>query len=272
MSQSRDFAKLHGLGNDFVLLDRRGDGSDARPPPIDEAVRLCDRHRGIGADGVLTLLPSRDGDARLVIHNSDGSVPEMCGNGARCAALWIATGGGQRPARGIVRLETDAGPRPCVVSAQRGNFGEVEIEMGMPEIGPTRALVIEGREAPALPVSMGNPHRVVLLDEGGLRLRDVALRDGPGLSRSENANIELVARTGPLRYETVVYERGAGLTQACGTGACAVAAAAVFRGEAKRGEEIRVDLPGGALYLRWDAGGQMRMRGPAELVYRGTLP
>src|SRR5713226_9294892 len=129
------FAKLHGLGNDFVLLDLRG-RAGAAPPSPQRATELCDRHRGIGADGVLTLL---DGD-RFVIHNADGSAPEMCGNGARCAALWIATGGGARPARARVVLQTDAGPRPCAVEAESGSFGQVEVEMGEAEVGAPREL------------------------------------------------------------------------------------------------------------------------------------
>src|SRR5436309_13217294 len=115
------FAKLHGLGNDFVLLDLRAGGE---PLAADRALSLCDRNRGVGADGVLTLLP---GD-RMLVQNSDGSVPEMCGNGARCAALWIATDGCVRPASGRVALMTDAGPRPCTVDAADARSGFVTVD------------------------------------------------------------------------------------------------------------------------------------------------
>ncbi len=104
------FAKLHGLGNDFLLLDLRSGGE---PLPAARALQLCDRHEGVGGDGVLTLLPG----SRMLVQNADGSIPEMCGNGARCAALWIATEGCTRPAAGRVELITDAGPRPCNVEA-----------------------------------------------------------------------------------------------------------------------------------------------------------
>src|SRR5436309_13659741 len=122
------FAKLHGLGNDFVLLDLRAGGE---PLAADRALSLCDRNRGIGADGVLTLLPG----PRMLVQNADGSVPEMCGNGARCAALWIATEGGKRAASMTVKLMTDAGPRPCRVEAPGTGepgvpSGMVEVEMG----------------------------------------------------------------------------------------------------------------------------------------------
>src|SRR5438270_1195828 len=249
------FAKLHGLGNDFVLLDLRAGGS---PLPRGEAIALCDRHLGIGADGVLTLLP---GD-RMLVQNSDGSVPEMCGNGARCAALWMITDGCTRPGSGTVTLLTDAGPRPCVVSASEPRRGLVEVDMGVAELSaPRRVGAFE-----ALPVSMGNPHRVIFAEPR------LAADIGPALCRDENANIEFAARVGPQRYEVGVFERGAGLTQACGTGACAVAAAAVARGEVQRGSPISVRLPGGELTLTVGADNRVRMRGPAELVFLGELP
>jgi len=256
------FAKLHGLGNDFVLLDLRGEAG-AAPPSPQRATELCDRHRGIGADGVLTLL---EGD-RFVIHNADGSVPEMCGNGARCAALWIATDGGARPARARVVLQTDAGPRPCAVQAETASFGQVEVEMGVAEVGATRELA---GGFTAVPVSTGNPHRVVFTD-GDLRV--LAARHGPPLCRAEDANIEFASRVGPARYSAVVWERGAGLTQACGTGACAIAAAAAARGDVDPSTDVIVELPGGALSIRRDPlTGQLFMRGPAQLVFTGQLP
>ena len=256
------FAKMHGLGNDFVLLDFRGQAG-AAPPSSQRATELCDRHRGIGADGVLTLL---DGE-RFVIQNADGSVPEMCGNGARCAALWIATGGCTRPANARVTLQTDAGPRPCAVDAETPTVGMVEVEMGVAEVAGTKELA---GGFVSLPVSVGNPHRVVFTDDD---LRILAARHGPSLSRAEDANIEFVTRVGPARYAAVVWERGAGMTQACGTGACAVAAAAIARGDVDPSAEVIVELPGGALSIRRDpATSQLRMRGPADLVFTGDVP
>ena len=252
------FAKLHGLGNDFLLLDLRAGGD---PLPAARALQLCDRHRGVGGDGVLTLLPG----ARMLVQNADGSVPEMCGNGARCAALWIATEGCTRAATARVDLLTDAGPRPCSVEAVEPRRGLVEVDMGVAKVDPPRAL----SRWEAVPVSTGNPHRVIFV--GG---ETGALTAGVGqeLCKAENANIEFAQRTGPQRYAVAVWERGAGLTQACGTGACAVAAAAVARGEAKADQAIAIDLPGGELMIRVDAQGRARMRGPAEMVFLGELP
>jgi diaminopimelate epimerase len=252
------FAKLHGLGNDFLLLDLRERGE---PLPAARALQLCDRHLGVGGDGVLTLLPGN----RMLVQNADGSIPEMCGNGARCASLWIATEGCTRPALARVDLLTDAGPRPCSVEAREPQRGFVEVDMGIARIEPDRRL----SRWQTVPVSMGNPHRVIFVDDGAPAL---AAEVGPELSRAENANIEFVQRAGPQRYAASVWERGAGLTQACGTGACAVAAAAVARGEAKRDQDIVIELPGGALSIRVDAQDRVRMRGPAELVFLGELP
>jgi diaminopimelate epimerase len=122
----------------------------------------------------------------------------------------------------------------------------------------------------SVPVSVGNPHRVVFTDDD---LRILAARHGPALSRSEDANIEFVSRRGPARYAAVVWERGAGMTQACGTGACAVAAAAIARGDVDPASEVIVELPGGPLSIRRDPStGELRMRGPAQLVFTGDFP
>src|SRR5260221_3207014 len=253
------FAKVHGLGNDFVLLDLRSGG---QPLPSERAVALCDRHLGIGADGVLTVLP---GD-RMLVQNADGSVPEMCGNGARCVALWLTTEGGHRAGAATVVLLTDAGPRPCVVEAVTPRSGFVEIEMGVASVSEPRGLPLPNRRAPAWPVSIGNPHRV-LFEEGDPT--QLAREFGPVLCRAESANIEFARRVGPQRYEGAVFERGAGLTQACGTGACAVAAAAVARGEAARDSEISVRLPGGEVTLRADGEDRVKVGGPAGRGFVG---
>jgi len=275
------FAKLQGLGNDFVLLDlraRAAAGADGvvapRPLTSAQVARVCDRHLGVGGDGVLTLFDAAGADARLLIQNADGSVPEMCGNGARCAALWIATDGCTRKAGGRVVLETDAGPRPCAVDAEAEAHGEVEVEMGVPRVEAARTLTARGKEVRATPVSMGNPHLVVFVEGAPPRaqLAELAATAGRALCEAENANVEFVARLSSQRYAVAVWERGAGLTQACGTGACAVAAAALEARLADPREPLTIELPGGALRIRLDAdSAQLRMRGPARLSFRGTF-
>ncbi len=164
------FAKLHGLGNDFVLFDLRAGGA---PLPSARAVELCDRHRGIGADGVLTLLP---GD-RMLVQNADGSVPEMCGNGARCAALWIATEGCTRPGSGSMMLLTDAGPRPCTVEAAEARRGLVEVDMGIAVLSAPRRI---GGRAAALRSGRLRARRRA---HAGLRHRGVRGRGSGGRAR-----------------------------------------------------------------------------------------
>jgi diaminopimelate epimerase len=282
------FAKLHGLGNDFVLVDLRKSvdpalAAEGHGPAF--ARRVCDRHRGIGADGVLSLLPANPAEAsaasltgartaaRLVIHNPDGTRPEMCGNGARVAALWMATAGCSRPSAPgeSILLLTDAGPRPCSVTAAQPSLGEVEVGMGRPLVSAAVELPVRGSPAQAIPVSMGNPHRVFFVSEKpGHDVLALAQSDGPALCAGQDANIEFAVRLGPARFRAAVWERGAGLTLACGTGACAVAAAAVAQGLASPDGPITVELPGGPLVLRL-ADGALRMRGPAELVFFGEL-
>jgi diaminopimelate epimerase len=270
------FAKLQGLGNDFVLVDLRGAGSAVAVPDGAFAKQVCDRHFGVGADGVLTLLDlapelrGADLAARMVVHNADGSRPEMCGNGARCAALWIASAGCSKAAADRVLLLTDAGARACDVHAEKPGFAMVEIGMGAPRIGALRELRYAGATHQATPVSMGNPHLVFFTDAPAGELAALCDREGPALCKAEDANIEFVRSLGQQRFAASVWERGAGATLACGTGACAVAAAAIERGLAKANEPIEVLLPGGSLFLRL-VNGEMKMRGPAELSFTGSL-
>ncbi len=282
------FAKLHGLGNDFVLVDLRKSLessllSEGHGPAF--AREVCDRHRGVGADGVLSLLPATPAEAsaasltgarataRLVIHNPDGSRPEMCGNGARVAALWMATAGCTRPSAPAeaILLLTDAGPRPCVVTAAEPGLGEVEVGMGLPQLSAALDLPLLGGTAKATPVSMGNPHRVFFVAPAPRDVVSLARSEGPALCAAQDANIEFALQLGPALFRAAVWERGAGLTQACGTGACAVAAAAVAQGLASGDAAITVELPGGPLVLRF-VEGELRMRGPAQLVFAGELP
>lgn len=251
------FSKWHGLGNDFVLVDAIAGGELISP---DEAIRVCDRHRGVGADGVLTLLPSEGAAARLHIYNPDGSVPEMCGNGARCAARHLF----EKTGRAEVVLETSAGPRRCEA---RGD--DVRVDMGAPTVRPSRERVDVGRILEVRRVSMGNPHAVVFVSEP---VAPLAQELGPGIEKvfAGGVNVEF-ARRGPDGFIVSVWERGAGLTEACGTGACAVAAAAVAEGLVPAGVPVRIHLPGGTLTVEVAAdGSRVWMTGPAVRVFAGS--
>jgi diaminopimelate epimerase len=273
------FVKLHGTANDFVYVDAR-EGLPADPAVI--AARVCDRHTGVGADGLILLLPAiaTDADARMVIYNADGSRPEMCGNGIRGFAKFVYD-------RGIVRkdtlaVETDAGVKTLRCEVANGRVARVAVDMGTPEWrGPQipvaaegevidHPLEVDGRTYTVTCVSMGNPHCVVFLD-------DVARLDlpvlGPGFERHpffpRRVNTEFIRVVSKERLEMRVWERGAGETMACGTGACAAAVAAARTGRAAR--RVVVALPGGELTIDWRADDHVVMTGGAVEVFEGRL-
>jgi diaminopimelate epimerase len=254
------FAKYHGLGNDFVLVD--GPLMDA-----DRARRICDRHRGVGADGVVTILPPRSPGAVATMHifNPDGSVAEMCGNAIRCLAVHLAATRGAPEAQVI---DTGAGQKRCTLHRDAGGRIEaVSVEMGPARVDGEQDFDVGGERLHAIRVNMGNPH-AVLFD---LPTRARAGAVGPLIERAVAGGINVgFARPGAGGIDLVVWERGAGLTDACGTGACAAAVAAVRAGKAEAGTPIEVRLPGGPLQIAVapDLVG-VTMRGPAEHVFDG---
>jgi len=268
--------KYHGLGNDFVILDRRESGRDLGP---EASVRLCDRRRGIGADGVLALLPYEGAWARMVVHNADGSIAEMCGNGLRCAVKYLLDHAVDKPHR--IPVMTGAGLLWCDADYVDGEVQQVEISMGPARLISPNLPTCEGpfvhREVPGFSgvigtaVSMGNPH-LVLFDRPLAEAATLGprLEVHPGFPH--RTNVEFVQQTGDS-LDVVVWERGCGLTQACGTGACATVAAGVYEGRLPADMWIPVTLPGGPLAIHVAADlSEVRMRGPATFVFEGTLP
>jgi diaminopimelate epimerase len=276
------FLKMQGTGNDFVVLD----GLRERLPVADWASlarRMCDRHFGVGSDGVLVVEPSQRADFRMRMFNPDGSEAEMCGNGIRCFAKYVYDAG---LARGCeMAVETGAGVLDLVVHARNGTADAVTVSMGVPEFRPERIPVaVDGEVARDVPidgvgadvrvtcVSMGNPHAVMFLDRpvAEFPLEQV----GPKVERHRlfprRINLEVVHQRGPDELDVRVWERGAGITLACGTGACAVAAAARLHGRIR--DRVRVNLPGGALEIAWDGKSEIVMTGPAALVFEGDWP
>lgn len=251
------FEKWQGLGNDFVLVDGRDWA--ARGGDTDLVRAICDRHFGVGADGVLVI--ERDAP-RMIVWNADGSRPEMCGNGLRCVAGFLA------PARGSLALDvhTDAGLRRCAITRD-DTSAEVAIEMGTATFGAPLALTLEGRPLVLATASMGNPHAITFepLERAFFdRVAPVIERTPAG-----GTNVELVTvREGG--FDVTVWERGVGYTLACGTGACAVAAVACKEGRASFGVPIEVVLPGGPLAITVDAQFGVTMRGPARRVFSGV--
>lgn len=242
------FAKWEGLGNDFVLVDAR---EDFPHDPVALARAVCAPHFGIGADG-LVLLRENGSGLEMHIYNADGSVAATCGNALRCLALYTRREG---LSGDEVAFRTPSGVRRARVL---GN--EVEVDMGPPEAAPGR---VETPYGEGWGVSMGNPHLVIFVD------RAVPLHEwGPEMQTAGplgEVNVEFTRVMARDHLVVQVYERGAGATLACGSGACAALAAAVWSDRAER--EARVDLPGGTLRLKFSE--TILMRGPARELYRG---
>ena len=282
-----EIAKYHGLGNDFLVVDLR-QGDPAGVQHLEVVRALCDRRFGVGGDGVLAILPSAIADCRMRVLNADGSEAEMCGNGVRCVAKHLVDRDPLLRGREQVSVETLAGIMTCGLRSDGGLVREVAVEMGRPRllrdeipmIGPAGERFVdqpvEGAEGRATAVSMGNPHLVFFVDESGPRLRQLAERVGPGLERHawfpRRTNVELAHLDHDGSLELVVWERGVGITLACGTGACATAVAACLTGRAERGRELRLRLLGGdlAITVAPDDSG-VTMRGPATFVFDATV-
>lgn len=270
MTRSLPFVKMHGLGNDFVVIDAREQSLDLSPEAI---CRLADRHRGIGFDQLVAIAPSEVADARLIFFNSDGSEAGACGNGTRCVSRLLMMEGD----RDEISLETRGG----VLRARRRRNGLVTVEMGRPRTDwrdiplavPCDTLEVP-LDHPELPrpvaTSMGNPHATFFVDD--VESLDVA-RLGAELERHpifpERANIGFATLLGPSTVRLRVFERGVGLTLACGTGACAAVVAARRRGLA--GDVATVILDGGPLEIAWDGQGSVAMTGPAAIVFEGRI-
>ncbi len=257
------FEKYEGLGNDFVVV------VSEREDAVSEALArsMCDRRFGVGADGVLLVLPPRAAGAvaRMRVINADGSVPEMCGNGLRCAALHLArTHAG--PARDLL-FDTDAGPRLCRIDDASGE-GLVMVDMGVVRTAPDVVVEVDGDAWPLALADAGNPHAITTR----LADRKTIERVGPRIERHARfpagTNVEFAVYR-EREVDLVVWERGCGVTHACGTGACATVAVGVARGLLPREAPISVHLPGGTLEVTIDAAGRALMRGPARHVFSG---
>ncbi|PNH05213.1 Diaminopimelate epimerase, chloroplastic [Tetrabaena socialis] len=317
------FSKYQGLGNDFVLVDNRHSSEPVVTP--EQAIKICDRNFGVGGDGVIFALPPvGDTDFTMRIFNSDGTEPEMCGNGIRCLAKFVADLDKSQPRK--YKIHTLAG----LIQPELLADGQVRVDMGLPilegpkvptTLAPTQGttvvqqdLVVEGKTYKVSCVSMGNPHAVIYScdgeaikpgacspqpqsshqlagipkpacppsDSNGASARQIDGLDanlaalGPKFERNSvfpaRTNTEFVEVLSPSHVRMVVWERGAGRTLACGTGACALVVAGILEGRIDRSQPCRVDLPGGPLQIEWRASdNRIFMTGPAELVFSGAL-
>ena len=272
------FTKMNGLGNDFIILD--GINNTLPEDLCDFAKKVCDRHFGIGADGVLVILPSDIFDIRMRIIKSDGTYAQMCGNGIRCFAAYVYENG--LLDKTDMKVETDAGMiRPHLVF-DGDRVEKVEVDMGVPRLDPPSIPVkVADQRAIAYPhqtscgeielscVSMGNPHVVTFwktLAEAPFALLGPELEADPMFP--EKANVEFVEIVNPREIRVRVFERGCGETLACGTGACAATVAAVLNGYTER--DLKVCLSGGELICRWDENDHVIMTGPVSRVAEGV--
>jgi diaminopimelate epimerase len=271
-----EFTKMHGLGNDFILVDCRDKAvSDQLSAISGLSTRLCHRRFGIGADQVLLLYPSKIADFMMKIFNADGSEVEMCGNGIRCFAKYIWDRGISK--KDALSVETAAG----IIRPERA--GEmVKVDMGEPILEAREIpvnldgvikdypLIMDGKEFKITCVSMGNPHTVIFVgDVDGFDVK----RYGPAIETHglfpKRTNVEFIQITGPERLKMRVWERGAGETMACGTGASAAAVASNVNGFTAR--KVTVALLGGELAVEWSGDNHVYMTGPAEEVFEGRM-
>jgi diaminopimelate epimerase len=272
-----EFVKAHGTGNDFVVIEDLGDRYRLTP----EFVRaVCDRHFGIGGDGLIRIAPGRLARFYMDYRNADGSSAEMCGNGVRVVGKYLAD---RDHVSGSFELETGAGVKHLDLhAADDGAIDQVTVDMGAPSFDRAEVpmagdgealeepLQVGGETVVATCLSMGNPHAVVFVDDvdaAPVTRLGPLLEAHPAFPNKTNVEFVQVLDGRTVRQRT--WERGVGETLACGTGACAAAVAGQVRG--LTGREVAVDLRGGRLSLAWSPGGTVRMTGPAREVAHGTM-
>jgi diaminopimelate epimerase len=275
------FTKMHGLGNDYVYVSTFDQPTP--PDPAKLAVAVSDRHFGIGGDGLILIMPSNRADARMRMFNADGSEGEMCGNGVRCVAKYLHD---HDLARGEeVAIETGRGVLTLGLQLVDDQVRGVRVNMGPPILDPAEIptllegwppvdapIRVEDRELAVTAVSMGNPHAVIYEDDAAafpLEALGPAIEHHWAFPRRVNVHVVEVLSPGEVRMRT--WERGSGITMACGTGACAVCVAGVRTG--RSGRKVLAHLPGGDLELEWpDDEAPVFMTGPATEVFTGVWP
>jgi len=256
------FVKASACGNDFLIVD----GEHAPHDPAEITRKLCDRHHGIGADGVEWLFPDQVADTYARLFNADGSEAEISGNGTRCVAAYLFSEerGSQSPEQEVV-IRTGAGLKTCVLTAHNDTRYEFETAMGEPQVSGEVSVALASRQVRAISVSVGNPHLVIFVDAFNSSWQNEAAEIARHAGFPQGVNIEFVKIQDEHNLEVRFFERGVGETQSSGTGSCASAVAAIFASRAT--SPVRVHAPGGAQVVRWER--QVFLRGPAQLICRG---
>lgn len=259
------FTKMEGLGNDYIYLNCLEETPEDLPGL---AVRLSDRHFGVGADGLICIKPGRAGDFTMEMYNADGSRGAMCGNGIRCVGKYVYDKGLTR--KTCLTIDTDAGPRGLELFVLGNQVDSVTVDMGPVRVSAPVVLEAAGERFTVFPADAGNPHGVIFCsapEEIDLQRFGPLLESHPALG--ERRNIEFAACPDRTHLVLRVWERGSGITLACGTGACAVFGAALAENRCEDRAELR--LPGGVLTLE-RCGEGIFMTGPARTVFEGELP
>lgn len=253
------FVKASACGNDFLIIN----GSYAPPNLANFTRKICDRHSGVGADGVEWLSPALDADIKATLLNADGSEAEISGNGTRCVAAYLCS----EQAKERVVIETGAGLKTCTLTVHQNSTYEFETAMGEPQVGEEYSVKLSTGTARGVPVSMGNPHYVVFVQDFAPDWQLQAAEIGRDPSFKHGVNVEIVSISSKREISVHFFERGVGETQSSGTGSCASAVAAIATGRAE--SPVRVIAPGGAQLVRWER--EVFLRGPAQLVCRGEF-
>lgn len=253
------FIKATACGNDFLIINASSWAGDMHS----FTRTICDRHNGVGADGVEWIMPSHDADLRIKLINADASDAEISGNGTRCVAAWYCF---QNPAT-VVRIETDAGLKICELLAHEASTFELRTAMGEPRVDSEIAVGLNSDEVKGVPVSMGNPHFVLFVDEFKPRWQELAAEISIHRDFPQGTNVELVRVLNQHEIDVRIWERGVGETLSSGTGSSASAAAAIQAGHAK--SPVRVHTPGGTQTVEWNM--QLHLTGSATLLCRGEF-
>ena len=257
------FTKMHGLGNDYLYVYGQV------PENIEElSIKLSERHFGAGSDGMIYISPSEVADFKMRIFNADGSEAKMCGNGIRCVGKYVYDKG--YTDKKHLKIETLSGIKTLNLQVSNGKVKTVSVGMGKAIVSENLTLDVEGEKVTCTPVSMGNPHAVNFVED----IEKAPLRSvGPKLEHHsafpEGVNVEFVQVIDNSTLRMRVWERGSGVTMACGTGACASVAAAIKLGYCSFDNEIAVVLDGGTLKITISSDYSVTMTGPAEMIYEG---
>ena len=253
------FTKASACGNDFLVIA----GSAVRGDQAEFTRRICDRHNSVGADGVEWLFPAKGAHVEARLVNADGSAAEISGNGTRCVAAYLCS---QRKRKAFV-IQTGAGLKTCTLTGKRGSTYEFETAMGVPEVGGSIAIATQFGEMEGIPVSIGNPHFVIFVDQVWSDWRERAAEIQRVVGFRQGINVEVVVVRSLSNIDVVFYERGVGETQSSGTGSSAAAVASIATGRAK--SPVRIHAPGGTQEVRFER--EVFLRGPATLVCKGEF-